>query len=111
MQMCPPVKTSLTMVRMVRSWHTNLDITQSEWEASSGNRVQKGVGHGDSWSAVSDPSDSTRSEKKWFISDFSKPIIPKAVSGTGLTFGNSLSITEDGYFIAVGSLLCTRLFR
>ena len=87
-------------------------VTQSEWEASSGNRVQKGDSLGDSWSAVSDPSDSTRSEKKWFISDFSKPIIPKAASGTGLTFGNSLSITEDGYFIAVGSLtLHERLFR
>lgn len=83
-------------------------VTQSEWEAPSGNRVQKGNSFGDSWSAVSDPSDSTRSEKKWFISDFSKPIIPKAASGTGLTFGNSLSITEDGYFIAVGSLICTR---
>ena len=83
-------------------------VTQSEWEAPSGNRVQKGNSFGDSWSAVSDPSDSTRSEKKWFISDFSKPIIPKAASFTGLTFGYSVSITEDGYFIAVGSLICTR---
>lgn len=84
-------------------------VTQSEWEALPAvNRVQKGNSSGDSWSAVSDPSDSTRSEKKWFISDFSKPIIPKALLSTGLTFGYSLSITEDGYFIAVGSLLCTR---
>ena len=83
-------------------------VTQSEWEAPSGNRVQKGNSSSDSWTAVMDSSDSTRSDKKWFILDFSKPIIPKATSSTMLTFGYSVSITEDGYFIAVGSLTCTR---